>query len=69
MATRHATKATGYVLLIRRKWPTEHNTVDMVIFVIAVNFGEKWRLEENYKKNTKNAQEYSYNLISVQRFA
>ena len=41
MATRHATEATGSVLLIHWRWPTEHNAVDMVIFVIAVNFGEK----------------------------
>ena len=45
MAIRHETEATGDVLLIGWKWLTEHNAVDMVIFVIAVNFGEKWRLK------------------------
>ena len=43
MDTRHATEATEDVLLIRWRWPTKHNVVDRVIFVIAVNFGEKCR--------------------------
>lgn len=44
MATRKATEETGDVLLVRWRYPTEPDAVDMSISAIAVNICEKYGL-------------------------
>ena len=44
MDTRRAIEGNGGVLSVRWSWPTELDAVDMRLFVIAADIGEKFGL-------------------------